>query len=360
MLFAHSVDLINSERFNQVAALIDDYCRETLEIQSTKLYCVWNVEGRVGLKRFRLGGNEIELTARVRDDSGNYTTQTAMAFDRQRPLWIVSKTGRQQLVNADGYADKWSGLRKIPRFKPLDDGGVRAETRTSIIVPLPTGTAAGGVLNFETSEYVEITPAAKDELLKIADAVGHLLKLLNLAQQQSAGTEAAVRGLAGTLARPHPKLTKPKVFVASSTQANSDVIDTVLSVLQEDFFAARLQVIYWKDMDEPGNINRQLLDAIGSCRYAVCYFSQPGDDGIYRDNPNVVFEAGMFHGRMDHVSILPASWIPIREQQSETVPFDFAQERLVIPDRSDAGELRATALADLLRKRLLTMLRMDE
>ena len=221
MLFAHSVDLINSERFNQVAALIDDYCRETLEIQSTKLYCVWNVEGRVGLKRFRLGGNEIELTARVRDDSGNYTTQTAMAFDRQRPLWIVSKTGRQQLVNADGYADKWSGLRKIPRFKPLDDGGVRAGIRTSIIVPLPTGTAAGGVLNFETSEYVEITPAAKDELLKIADAVGHLLKLLNLGQQQSAGTEAAVRGLAGTLARPHPKLTKPKVFVASSAQVVS-------------------------------------------------------------------------------------------------------------------------------------------
>ena len=146
----------------------------------------------------------------------------------------------------------------------------------------------------------------------------------------------------------------------TSAQANSDVIDSVLSVLQEDFFAARLQVIYWKDMDEPGNINRQLLDAIGSCRYAVCYFSQPGDDGIYRDNPNVVFEAGMFHGRMDHVSILPASWIPIREQQSETVPFDFAQERLVIPERSDAGELRATALADLLRKRLLTMLRMDE
>ncbi len=99
-----------------------------------------------------------------------------------------------------------------------------------------------------------------------------------------------------------------------------------------------------------------VLDAIASCRYAICYFSQRGEDGNYHDNPNVVFEAGMFHGRVDEITTVPSSWIPIREKQSADLPIDFAQERILIPERTRSGALKTAVFANLLRQQLESML----
>ncbi|MES9988398.1 MAG: hypothetical protein AB2552_03705 [Candidatus Thiodiazotropha endolucinida] len=54
----------------------------------------------------------------------------------------------------------------------------------------------------------------------------------------------------------------------------------------------------------------QLLNELGTCRYGVCYLSERIPDAqpaLYQDNPNVVFEAGMLHGRSDANSPTPAS-----------------------------------------------------
>ena len=44
---------------------------------------------------------------------------------------------------------------------------------------------------------------------------------------------------------------------------------------------------------------------------------------MYTDNSNVLFEAGMMHGKTDDVSDTPISWIPIREELSPETPFDL-------------------------------------
>lgn len=350
-LFALSVDVVGVVRFNRINQLIDEYCRETLGVEFMKLYLASEVDGRPGLKRYGMGALEIENSRPIKSSDGSLNGQTSLAYSKGKPLWIVSVNGRQKLQGCDQCSDQWSNLKSIPAYLPtgsVNESGIK----TSIIVPIPNEDHVLGVLNFGISDYIEITDEAKSELLKIAETLGILIRLFRAADAQKSSTEAALENLQHFLSRPLPKLTKPKIFLASSMAAEPDVIGVVLDVLKEKAYAERLDLVYWKDMNEPGNINRKLLEAIASCRYGICYFSQKVAEGEYVDNINVVFEAGMFHGRVDEITPLPASWIPIRERQSPDLPFDFAQERILWTQRNKAGALSTKNFAAALRRSL--------
>ena len=65
-----------------------------------------------------------------------------------------------------------------------------------------------------------------------------------------------------------------------------------------DTYKDRVDVVFWDDMSRSGNINEQIIREILNSRYGVCYFSEKvvGAAAVpYCDNPNVIFEAGMFH-----------------------------------------------------------------
>jgi hypothetical protein len=354
-LFALSVDVIGIDRFNRVTRLIDDYCRETLGILFTKIHVASEVNRQQGLKQYGMGVSDIEDVRTIRDNDGRYNGQVSLSFDKCKPLWIVSASGKQTLANCDQFSDQWSRLRNIPAYQAtgdLEENGIR----TAIFVPIRDRNEVLGIMSFGIPDYIEITEEAKSELTKIADTLGILVRLFRAADAQKTSTETALENLQQLLNRPLPKLTKPKIFLASSEAAESDVIDVVLGVLKEDAYAERLDLVYWKDMEHPGNINRQLLEAIASARYGICYFSQKVDDGEYIDNINVAFEAGMFHGRVDEITPVPASWIPIRELRSPDLPFDFAQERILWVERTKAGSLRAKSFAVALRRGLDALL----
>jgi hypothetical protein len=66
----------------------------------------------------------------------------------------------------------------------------------------------------------------------------------------------------------------------------------------------------------------------------------PGPEELpYRDNPNVLFEAGMLQALTNAPSAEPVGWIPVREDVrfSGPPPFDVAGERLVVVPRSNPG-----------------------
>jgi hypothetical protein len=106
----------------------------------------------------------------------------------------------------------------------------------------------------------------------------------------------------------------------------------------------------------PGNINQQLIEAIRNCRYAICYLSRKNSAGDFRDNRNVIFEAGMFHGRTEETSAVPSRWIPVREKDSHRPPFDFAQERILLVERNKDGSLKQKVFANKFRERVVAML----
>lgn len=341
-LFALSIDVVDGNRFIQIGEMINNYCEQVLDIQHTRVFLKGSVEGQPGLDRYRLGEDVRDSSSRrIKNGQGEYNGQSCFAFDKEASMWIVSKSKGLLSENTD-YVDLWSNITNIPKYRSIQDYSSEDNTKmkTSIIVPIKCREELLGAVNFETTAYLEITAEAKNELTKIAETICILRTLLASSRGQKHNTDTAMKHLKESLKKPQPKLTKPKIFLASSIRAKADVIGVIKTVLER--FNDSIDLEYWKENHAPGNINEQLLNNIAACRYGLCYFSEEHVEGghRFRDNPNVLFEAGMFHGRSDEMASSPKSWLPIREEDSPDIPFDFAQQRILWVKRDDDGKLK--------------------
>ena len=335
--------------------------KKTLNIQVTRLMVASGDRHRTVLQAYGLAKkrhyNPIDLREVV-DGKEVYGGQTAYAYDRQESLWIVSAPGEteQELKHCRPYQDQWHPERPLGDDFPAYKVATSEPIRTSIMLPLKDD--AGrifGVFNFETTDRLQITDLARRELKKLAYALAVAYQTNLATNANQARSSRALAALGTLLQSALPKLTKPKIFLASSSRADPDVIEVVTEVLNSPVVDEKYEIVYWKDMNRPGNINQQLIDELCSCRYGICYLSERLDDDAafpFQDNPNVVFEAGMLHGRSDADSPRPAEWIPIREDRSPTPPFDIAAERMVIVPRDAEGNLLVEELQAELLDRL--------
>jgi hypothetical protein len=210
----------------------------------------------------------------------------------------------------------------------------------------------------ESTSYLEITEVAKHELSLLADAVAILLELRQTNRAQIAGTRAALSDLKAILSNTRfPRLTQPQVFVAFSARAADEVVGTIQQVLNE--FSDTLRVMQWNTIEDSGSITLRLIEEIARSRFGLCYFSEPaaGSVGKFADNPNVLFEAGMLHSLTNSPVATPSAWIPIREEQSPRIPFDFASERVLIVARNNDGGLMEERFRADLRSRVRALLR---
>jgi hypothetical protein len=274
-------------------------------------------------------------------------------------MWIVSPE-KDPLDQAEQHHDLWSNTPNLSRYRPSSSQPIR----TVVILPLSLQRSYG-VYCFESSRYIEITDAAKVELGRLADALAMLYRLWEVNKLQVAGTDHAIGDLRELLQQAKfPRLAKPHFFVAFSHKADETVKLIIRDALNE--FAAQLEYTDWTQMDASGNINAQIGKEILESRFGICYLSEPDDDSSagahqYRDNPNVVFEAGMLHARTTAVADTdggePAGWIPVREQESPPPPFDFASERILQVPRSRTGDLNESRLREMLQGRIAALLR---
>jgi hypothetical protein len=195
------------------------------------------------------------------------------------------------------------------------------------------------VLDLQSTQYNELTKRITKELLLLADTIAVILTLSETFKAQHDHTLEAINLHSTALNEESwPPLTKPKIFVASSGKADETVMGAIRSVLDE--FSDQLDVHYWKESSNSGNINWEILKQVKESQFGLCYFSEPVDDPkgecTYQDNINVVFEAGMFQSQTNpDVADHPVGWIPIREKVPLTPPppFDFAQQRMIIVER---------------------------
>jgi len=339
--FAQALDAIDDRNFNRFREIVNRYTQKTLGISSSRLMISAQVSGSdaktIALAPHGLAQDgEIEVTP-IR--TGNkYSGQLALCFDTGKSLWVVNASGESELAKARGYRELWSGLQRLPPYRAVTNQPVR----TSILIPLKYANGrVFGVITFETTDRLDTTFGAKKELENLALALSIIYRLLRDSQSRSKRTNEGLEALYEQLSHPQIKLTKPSIFVASSTRGKADVIKILREVIREKEFRNVFNEVYWKDMNRPGSINQQLLAELGSCRFGVCYLSEEVEDGShpFQDNINVVFEAGMLHGRSDISSPIPASWIPLREENSPPTPFDFASQRTVIVPRNRDGRL---------------------
>jgi hypothetical protein len=355
--FARSVGIVDDWMFNEIQSLIHRYVRDELEAAYFQVMQEHVLDGRPGLRTFWSSERDEHSTVIHLPDS-RYSTMMAMSFDQARPLWVVSPDGGP-LRHSTSHVDLWSSVLDLPAYRaPLN-----RDTRTLIIVPLWLVGRVSGVMHLETVSFVQPTEVAKDELVLLSDAIAILFDLWRASRLRANLTRDAIADLAEALnvAR-FPKLAKPKVFVAYSGQADSQVVSVIHEVLHE--FSDKISVTDWNATGNAGENPYQVTQELVASSFGIFYFSEPAKDESatgykYVDNANVVFEAGMMHSLNYSSGSESRGWVPIREEDSPSPPFDFAAERVVYIPRTARGELHEARFRQQLSRRMRDLLRAE-
>lgn len=354
--FAKSVDIVDDDIFDRVRELVYKYVRSELGAEYFELMREQPMDRQAGLRMF-WSSEDRDHFWRVRDEDGSYRLAMTMAYDLDRPAWLVS---RDKSPLADGTVeDEWSHLADLPRYEPIVDQPIR----TCVIIPLRRR-RVHGLYYFESCAHLGITDVAKTELQMLGEALAILLELYETSRSQSRMTTEAIFELRESLESARfPKLARPHFFIASSSRADRAVVQVIDEVMHR--YSDRLDFTDWKRMNESGNISAQIAREIARSKFGICYLSEEADARLDRsprfvDNANVVFEAGMLHALTSANEAAdgsePAGWIPIRELDSPPAPFDFAAERTVYVPRWETGELNDSRFRDLLAARVQKLL----
>lgn len=353
--FALSVDNVDDSIFDEIWSLIEDYTKNELEMDYLSFLVEQVILDKPGLRILRCTEAQT-LAYPIHNHDGSFNGLTSFSFYTGKPLWIVSPK-KKPLPTASEIIDLWSNSTELPKYGlPSHE-----DRKTCVIMPLFQHGRKFGLLHLEAITYQEPTSIAFNELKLFSETISVLYELYNLNESQKNNTKAAIKELQHIKQiGSWPQLTKPHIFVASSSNADEEVIGIINKVLSE--FDDRLKTIVWSDISLSGNINAQVLEHIARAKFGLCYFSEKvdvSDRFEFQDNPNVIFEAGMLHAFTNSPSDVPQSWIPVREASSPKLPFDFASERILIVDRKADGTLNQQLFSENLRKRLLNLLGQD-
>lgn len=330
--FVKSVDIVDSATRESVLDLIEKYLRETLDICYFTFYVESSINRKVGLRPTHWRSDDCDRNAfSILDDNEAYQGQAAFAYDENKSLWIVSPQGTALSV-ADTYECLLGNANSsdIPPYVKRTN----QEVFTSIIIPAVENGRTYGVINFESKIPLEYSSLIDEEMRELARSISTLFILHRAYENQRQNTKSEINyltALNSNRANLLP-LTKPKVFIASSTRAEEDVMTSILAVL--DNYEDKIEPVYWKDITKAGPVTQQIFDAIRNCQYGICYLSEPTPKGAeyrYQDNDNVLIEAGMLSALSYGTDF--DSWLPIREASSGPMPFDFANARTLFVPR---------------------------
>ena len=348
--FALAVDIVNGTVLKNIESLLDNYFKKSLKANAYEIRvpAQAGTRGEVYLETLWSSIND-KFTSPLYDNNGSIRGHTSYAVINNKPLWVKSKDNSCLKPEGD-YVDLWSKVTDLPSYRDWGEMSLR----TSIILPL--GSPPIGFMNVEFKRLLEPSSIAKEELKEVAEIIEIFYRLYKSHQIQTNNTERAVKNIKVKLSR--CPLEQSSLFFAFSKNADSEVVGIIKSELSQ---FSEIRVVYWDDMHDAGNIHVQMTQEILDAEYGVCYFSEPKDKDnedteiLYVDNPNVVFEAGMFHALTSNQKGR-SSWIPIREEKSGNIPFDFAADRLLIIKRNAKQKLNEQELRSDIKRRLKSLI----
>ena len=350
--FGLTIDIVDDRTFNDFMGIIIDYVENYLNINHFSLKIKNINDVNVGLLAVK--GHDETKTISVINESGKITGQTAYAFVNKTALWITDENQKDLKDKSAHHVDLWNKKTDFPQVSTHKQPNVK----TSIIVPIIRDNEAVGVVEFDTFIYTEATATAKNELKKIADTISRVHYLYRSYKAQRGNTDKAIKRLRTDLRnRSWPGLTKPQIFVSFPAKGAPDVIEKMKAVL--DSFKGRVIVMYWDNCNDSGKVDQQIIESIAKSKFGVCYFSEPMPEGSeykYFDNPNVIFEAGMFQSLTNSPGEKPIGWVPIREKESPAPPFDYGSERILLVERSNNNSLDDEKFVRLLNNRISNLL----
>ncbi len=359
--FSWSIGTVDRLVIEELGEIIDRYFRRTLGV------CFYQLA---------LDGAKIESTAHpeLRDQPGltgvwsshstkdfpirrgdTHRCHTTWAYDLDRPLWITADNGGLlSKTTGEGATtvcqNHWSPIAEeaLPPYLDYADG----KARTSIILPLRYAGRVFGVMNLEFPETLKCTELGRDEMMAIANALARILWLHETDKERLEKRRRLIERLSDGLRTATSLLSRPQVFVASAAKADEQVVDAIKATLKG---IGNFDLVFWRDISESGNINSQVIDRISTCLFGVCYLSEPVGGKTrprYRDNANVLFEAGMLNVLGDLPETRNTGWIPVRESHEEGLtaapPFDIVSLRTVIVPRDARGKFNKQSFVEQL------------
>lgn len=276
----------------------------------------------------------------------NDAGQMPFAFQKRQKLWITSLEDKKVLMGKQEYKDWWNDVNEIPPYKDFDQQSTR---KTSIIIPLVHDFRINeiiGVVNFESEHYLEPTTIAKETLEKLSTIISKAIRLQSIRTQFQESTRGSLSSLKSELDTLTFRLRKPKLFLGYPDKAEDDVMGCIKAIIDTKY-SNKILLCDWKAKFKPNQITQEILDEIHQSRYGIYYFSEKDDSDspyAYKDNNNVIFEAGLHQGRDNS-----CNWILIREKDSEETPFDLSTFRRIDVPRNTEGNLEKEVFRESLK-----------
>ena len=355
--FVRSLDAISQTQFDSILKQMEAYLTNKMRVSFIEFI---EAAPETGTNEVLLIPHHVTGGKKIRPQtiSGPTRGHISFAYFNDKPLWIVGED-RKPLKESDKLEDCWSrsDSSELPSYWNEADG----DMKTSVIVPVRhrEGELAplDAIINLESERFVEISNYATEEITRLAKAFASLLKLYNFSERNRNATQKNIDALEKIWLAGRDIL-KPTLFVASPANGDEKVSGLIVDIVGG--FGDKIDLIYWKRNSASGDINESIRKAIGSSQYGIAYFSEPtGDEGSYKDNPNVLIEAGMMQAVTNtDISKEPTGWIPIREKQSPPMPFDFSTENILEIKRVD-GKLNVDKFRSDLKERIENLLRLS-
>ena len=363
--FAQSIDSIDRESFKEIAQAVRDYLitrqgAAVFEVFQDNSLVVGTSQGpEQALKSvvdFSPDQSPLLYPVKTR---GGYGSLLAYSYDLNLPLWVTAKNPQHRLKATTSGVDRWSSGKNLPKYLPPPGS---FDIKTSVLVPLKHRGRPFGVMAIEFPDPLECTAAAKRQMTVLARAIARVTWLVDTTAQLRTGTLEAFGDIEDRWASAGPAFRRPTLFLAYSSGADEDVVRVIKEVLEGN--AKKVETVSWDEIERTGNITTHIMQAITTCQFGICYFSEVANgDGApgYIDNANVLFEAGMLHGLGHDDEASPSRWIPIRESPELTgpPPFDIAAERMIEVSRKE-GRLDTRRFKSELSKMLSAMLNPSE
>jgi Predicted nucleotide-binding protein containing TIR-like domain len=362
--FSISVDIVSENTYHDIRKLFVDYFSEKLGFNFVEVLKseIRRTSHNEFLQTFWTFPEISEIMSdNILGSNGIPKTQTTYSYFHKTGYWIVSEGG-VLLKNSDQYRDLWgSDLGDIPKYQSANQFNIA----TSVILPIVRQKSkVWGVINLESerASWSNIMPDRSDkisrEIKTLVDAFSTITELYEGATVQCQNTRLATEELKKSL-----RLEKPteknglRIFIASSSNADPEIIGLIKHVLDKDEFKFRIEPIFWQDLNQPGDIREQIWDELDRCSYGICYFSEPNKHSntpAFVDNPNVIFEAGIQHAKGGQKK--RNNWIPVREFNSPDIPFDIAGNRILLVKRLKDNSINREELIAQLTKTLREIL----
>ena len=331
---SHSVDYIEDSLFNNLTNSIDKYLKDVLKVT------YYTVIVDYGAQIQEKGDNVPSFTVMmskdgykkknvepIHKDNGEYRGQASYSYSKGRKLWVNSASENGVLEESGDFIESWGGYKDLPDFWDYSD----TETRTSVLLPLRYGSRVFGVLTLEFGKYYSFSREFIKPLTMLSDSVSRTFWVHYTSKQSLRDSQMTVDNIEEHMSNDFSFLEKQKVFFSFPAKGDPKVVDAVEFLFKSKY--PEFKLILWKDSNNPDDIFGYIDSSIRSSVFGICYFTEvmKGKRGIqYKNNPNVLLEAGMMEAYKNYQGNQFRNWIAIREENENPVPFNISHKNTII------------------------------